>query len=573
VLSELRITGLGVIDEAVLEPHRGLTVVTGETGAGKTMIVTALGLISGGRGDAARVRHGADRTVVEARLEVLPDSPAVQAALAAGGRLDEDGSIIAVRTVSADGRSRAHLGGRAVPLAVLAETCESALAIHGQSEAISLLRPAEQRAVLDRYADSAALIGKYQQIRKEWIAVRAELADRIGRARERAQREELLRNGLEEIARVAPLPGEDVDLAAEVRRLDNADVLRSAADGARGSLAGSEEVDAPNAIGLIDSAQKLLESSEDPRLAEFAQSLRQAGAIVADAALELSSYLQELDADPERLQQLLSRQSILKQLIRRYGEDIAAVLNWAHDARTELADLDNSEELLAAMRAKRDQLAKDLGKAAAALTAHRTKAAAELGTRATTELENLAMGRATLRIAVSDTEVSADHADALKVGRRVVQALPDGVDHVDILLTAHSGAPELPIQKGASGGELSRVMLALEVALAEADPVGTLVFDEVDAGVGGRAATEIGRLLKHLAATHQVIVVTHLAQVAAFADRHFIVNSSEDGAIRASSVQVVSGKNRELELARMLGGTEGKSARAHAADLLRAAVR
>ncbi|AZI59395.1 DNA repair protein RecN [Nakamurella antarctica] len=572
MLTELRITGLGVIDDAVLELHSGLTVVTGETGAGKTMVVTALGLIAGGRGDAARVRIGSEKTTVEARFEVGEGSAAGAIAAAAGGQLDDDGSLIALRTVSSDGRTRAHLGGRSAPVASLTEAIDTLLAIHGQSEAITLLRPTQQRAVLDRYAGLHDLLGQYRQLRKEWLSARAELADRVARIQERAQREQVLRLGLEEIAKIAPLPAEDREIAAESRRLDNADALRSAADEARVSLVGGEDMsDAAQAVGMVESARKLLESSDDERLQQIAAGLRESSAILTDAAMELSAYLADLDADPERLQELLARQAALKALTRRYGSDVDDVLRWSTAAAQELADLDSSEEVLEGLRQLQQEKAVKVAKVGAELTAHRSAAAAKLGRLATSELENLAMGRATLRIGVSQQEVAVSHEESVTVGKRHLLAGPEGLDSVEILLTSHADAPELPLQRGASGGELSRVMLALEVVLAEAEPVGTLVFDEVDAGVGGRAATEIGRLLARLGRTHQVIVVTHLAQVAAFADRQLVVNATEDGAVRSSSVRAATGSDRETELARMLGGTDTATARAHAADLLSAA--
>ncbi|MEO5831992.1 MAG: DNA repair protein RecN [Nakamurella sp.] len=572
MLSELRITGLGVIDDAVLELHPGLTVVTGETGAGKTMVVTALGLATGGRADAHRVRTGAARATVEARFSPPAHSSAVTVALAAGGELDDDGSLIAVRTVAADGRSRAHIGGRSAPLATLSEVTDPLVAIHGQSEAISLLRPAQQRAVLDRFAGLAGEISDYRRVRSEWQAARRELADRLASGQQRAQREQLLQIGLAEIAAVAPLPGEDSELVAEARRLENADALRSAAADAQLSLDGSElDPGVPSAVGQLTAARRVLESAGDEKLRTLSGALREAGVLLTDVLMELSAYLDELDADPERLQTIMERQSVLRALTRRYGADVDAVLDWAAAASVELASLDVSDEAITALREQEKRLAAAVSTAGKRLTKARTTRAETLGTAATSELANLAMGRATLRVAVAQTEAAADHADVLKVGGRHIIAGPDGFDTVELLLTAHQGAPELPIQKGASGGELSRVMLALEVVLAEADPVATLVFDEVDAGVGGRAATEIGALLARLARTHQVIVVTHLAQVAAYADRQLVVDATEDGAVRSSSVRVVVGELREAELARMLGGTVGASARRHAAELVAAA--
>jgi len=572
MLTELSISGLGVIDSATLEPHPGFTVVTGETGAGKTMIVTALGLATGGRADSGRVRSGSPRAVVEARIRVDPHGSAAAVVRSAGGELDDGDTVILVRTVSADGRSRAHLGGRGTPVASLAELTDELIAIHGQSEAISLLRPAEQRAVLDRYAGLGPLVATYREQRNTWRGLAAELTARVEHARERAQREQLLRLGLAEIEAVAPLPGEDAELIATVRRLENADALRESAQGALAALSGADALsDEPTAVGLVEAARRLLVGSADPRLTSWDESLHQASAVLGDVAADLAGYLDSLDADPARLEETLARQSVLRGLTRRYGADVSAVLAWADDARHELTDLDTSEEGLAALRARRDDAAADLADTAGTLSQRRSAAAVALGAAATAELTHLAMGRAELAVAVEHMAGDPAGTDCVQVDGSWCVAGADGIDQVEILLTAHPGAPALPIARGASGGELSRVMLALEVVLSDADPVSTLVFDEVDAGVGGRAATEIGRRLALLAGTHQVIVVTHLAQVAAFADRQFVVDSTADGAVRAASVREVTGEDRRTELARMLGGTDGPTALAHAADLLAAA--
>jgi len=573
VLSELHITGLGVIDEAVLEPHSGFTVVTGETGAGKTMVVTALGLLTGGRGDAGRVRLGADRAVVEARFAgpLEPGSSRVLDSL--GGAIDQDGSMIVVRSVGSDGRSRAHVGGRSAPLTTLAEITEPLIAVHGQSEAISLLRGSEQRAVLDRFAGSESELIAYRSARADWHRAVTDLASRTTNARERAQREQLLRLGVEEIGKADPRPAEDVGLVAEVRRLENADSLRAAAQAALDALtgeSGSDGVsgDAANAVGLVEGARKLLEVASDERLSALAAQIHSVSAVLVDAASSLTGFLDDLNADPARLEDLLNRQSVLRGLTRRYGVDIDAVRKWRSDAEAELQNLDSSEEVLAELRKQCDALAVTVADTASRLTKRRTTAAAKLAERATAELAQLAMGRSTLLVRLTSRVTAADAVDAIRVAGKWVTAGADGVDSVEFAMIAHNGAPELPIAKGASGGELSRVMLAVEVVLAGADPVATLVFDEVDAGVGGRAATEIGRRLAMLAADHQVIVVTHLAQVAAFADRHYVVDAGPGDAVGSSAVRPVAGAARESELARMLGGTDGSTARAHAADLL-----
>ena len=572
MLHELRISDLGVIDDAVLEPHAGFTVVSGETGAGKTMIVTALGLIGGGRGDAARVRAGSERAVVEVRLSVDTGSVPAATVSAAGGRLDEDGSLIAVRSVAADGRSRAHVGGRSVPLATLSELTDPLIAVHGQSEAISLLRPAQQRSVLDRFAGLDDRLRNYRKLRFEWQQLVADLADRRARARELAQREQLLRLGLAEITAVNPVPGEDVDLVADVRRLENVDGLQTAAQVALTALTGTEELaDTPTAVGLVESARHDLAASADPTLLDLSGQLQQASLTLADVAAELAGYVSTLDADPDRLQDVLARQAALRTLTRRYGEDVDAVLAWAVDATAELGNLDSSEHRLAEMQAAVDQVRAKVAAAAQRISKQRVSAAERLGDLVTAELDTLAMARAVVKVRVRRREARAGDADAVQIDGDWVNAGPDGVDQVEIVMIAHPGAPELPIAKGASGGELSRVMLALEVVLADADPVATMVFDEVDAGVGGRAASEIGSRLAALARSHQVIVVTHLAQVAAHADRHFVVDASGSGRVGTSNVRMVAGREREVELARMLGGTDNATARAHARDLLHTA--
>ena len=571
MLTELRIAGLGVIDEAVLEPHPGFTVVTGETGAGKTMVVTALGLLAGGRGDAGRVRVGASRAVIEARIAGPLASAPARVLDSVGGTPDDDGSTILVRSVGADGRSRAHIGGRSAPLGALVEITDSLIAVHGQSEAISLLRGPQQRAVLDRFAGSDDELLTYRAARTGWQAAIAELHDRTSHARERAQREQLLRLGVEEINKVDPQPAEDVELVAEVRRLENSDALRAAAQGALEALTGDGSDDRPTAVTLVEGARKVLESAGDEQLSALAAQLHGVSAVLVDSAADLGGYLDQLDADPDRLEALLSRQAVLRGLTRRYGAQVDDVLAWREEALGELRTLDSSDEALDELRQRCTALGAAVAAAAAALTRRRTAAAATLAEQATAELAHLAMGRATLHVKVSARITDAATADAVKVGNRWVTAGPDGVDQVEFAMVAHQGAPELPIAKGASGGELSRVMLAVEVVLAGADPVATMVFDEVDAGVGGRAATEIGRRLAMLAADHQVIVVTHLAQVAAFADRHYVVDAGPGDAVGSSAVRAVDGDARKVELARMLGGTAGSTATAHAAELLDAA--
>jgi DNA repair protein RecN (Recombination protein N) len=582
MLAEMRIQGLGVIDDAILEPHPGLTVLTGETGAGKTMVVTGLTLLGGGRAESSRVAEGARRALVEGRF--TPGGPALRIAEEVGAEPDEDGSLIALRTVNADGGSRAHLGGRSVPVGVLARLAEAALAVHGQNDQLRLMRPAEQRAVLDRYAGEPVEepLSRYREVRERWRRACAELKERRDGARELAREADLLRHGLTEIAGVDPQPGEDAALVAEARRLAAADDLRASATGARVAVLGSDGLgpDGPSAdgaeqlgaLGLVGEARRLLVGAGDPELDGLEPRLAEAAALLGDVAGELSAYLDALEADPERLQQVLARQAELRVLTRKYAADVDGVLAWARQAGERLAGIDTSDEAIEALRRRRDRLAEELAGYAERLTSARREAAGRLAAAVSAELTGLAMPDARLVVRVHRRELIGPAAGdaALPLGAGHVLAGPDGVDEVELRLVPHAGAPAVPLHRGASGGELSRVMLALEVVLADADPVPTLVFDEVDAGVGGRAAVEIGRRLARLAATHQVIVVTHLPQVAAYADRHVVVDKRTAPGAR---VRTLDDSERIVELARMLAGLDDTTTgRAHAEELLATAA-
>lgn len=576
VLAEMRIQGLGVIEDALLELHPGFTVVTGETGAGKTMVVTGLHLLSGGRSEASKVRAGAAKATVEGRFDNVTGEQATRIVADAGADIDEDGSLITLRSVSADGRSRAHLGGRSVPVGVLADLAEHLIAVHGQNDQLRLLRPAEQRSVLDRFAGEAVTgpLGEYRRVRQEWLDVTAELEERSTRSRELAQQADMLRHGLTEIEAVAPAPGEDAELTEQVKRLAAVDELREAASAASVAVSGAADgdPDVPGALGLVAEARRRLAGAEDAALRDLEPRLAEAATLLTDVGSELGAYLETLDADPEQLERILARQAELKKLTRKYAADVDGVLAWADDARERLAGMDTSDEALAALAARRDELAAELARHAATVSRERRAAATRLAGQVTAELAGLAMGQAEIELTVRNRSTDQSDPHALRVRGDLMHAGPDGVDDVELMLKAHSGAQPLPVHKAASGGELSRVMLAIEVVLAHADPVQTLVFDEVDAGVGGRAAVEIGKRLATLARTHQVLVVTHLPQVAAFADRHLVVDKGTDGGITRSGVTVLEQSERVGELARMLAGLDGtETGRAHAEELLSAA--
>jgi DNA repair protein RecN (Recombination protein N) len=587
VLDELRITGLGVIEDTTLRLASGMNVITGETGAGKTMVVTGLGLLFGGRADAARVRADPGRAVVEGRLRLAgPLGDAVQARITdAGAEVDDDGSVLLSRSVTIEGRSRAYVGGRNMPVAMLSEVGEQVVAVHGQSDQLRLLRPAEQRAALDRFAgpEHEKLLETYREAFSRWRAVVDDLADRRRHARERSQEADLLKLGLDEIGRVDPQPGEDDELRAEVQRLEHAEGLRVAASLAAQALASGVEVtdDAPDATQLLGTARRTLEAQAgvDPSLGDLAARLEEAATLVTDVSAELSAYLGTLDADPARLEAIYERRATLRALTRKYADDIDGVIAWAEHARSRLAALDTSDELLEELDKERQRLAAAVGELAGRLTAARQEAAGRFSAEVSVELAGLAMPHSRVEVAVIPRPAGRDEPTVTVTPGDTRAPLdlavgPDGADEVELRLLAHPGAPSLPLQKGASGGELSRVMLAIEVVFAGAGGPPTLVFDEVDAGVGGQAAVEIGRRLARLARSHQVLVVTHLPQVAAFADRHLVVAKDVGGAITTSGVRIVEETERSRELARMLAGLpDSDLGIAHAEELLVVASR
>jgi len=562
MLEEVRITGLGVIDDAVLELSAGFTALTGETGAGKTMVVTALGLLFGGRADPARVRPGAARAAVEGRLLVSPD--VAREVENAGGDLDDNGSTLVLsRSVSAEGRSRAFAGGHSVPVSLLQVLADDLVAVHGQADQQQLLKPGRQRDALDRFGgpELAKALADYRRVYHRHRTVREELEALTQAERARAAEAETLRFGLAEVEATSPVAGEDATLLTEEEKLAHADALQAAATTAHEALLGdpvSASVDASDVVTLLGVAVRALEPvrSHDPALAGLADRLAEASYLISDVAGELASYAESLDSDPARLAAVQERRAALGRLIRAYAAasgDLADVLDWAKQAGSRLAELEGDNDKVAALAAEEASLRSEVSALAARLTGLRSAAAERFASEVTAELTALAMPHASLTAVVSELDAPG----------------PYGADDVEIRLAAHPGAPALPLNKGASGGELSRVMLAIEVVFAGADPVPTFVFDEVDAGVGGKAAVEIGRRLARLARSSQVIVVTHLPQVAAFADNHLVVEKSGDGLVTASGVVRLDRPGRVRELSRMLGGLEeSEYGQAHAEELL-----
>lgn len=558
MIQDITISDLGVISEATLPLGPGLTVVTGETGAGKTMVVTALGLLLGDRADSARVRSGADRTWVEGRFVLPAGSPATDRALELGAGIDE-GELVIAREVHSEGRSRAVVGGRSAPVSALGEIAEHLVVIHGQSDQIRLKSESAQRETLDRFAGAplADILDRYQEAFTRYKDLESRRQTLSQTLAERAREADDLRHALAEIETVSPRAGEDQELQEAISRLSNTEALRQAAALAKDALSqDSSQIDARDASLLIDDALRALERvvELDPTLAPIRTSLQEASYQIAEVSSSLASYLQGLDAEGlGSLEANHQRLADINQLIRRYGPTLEDVLAMQETGSARLLELDTDTDTLDGLTRQAEHALAQADELATQLGAARQKAATRLAEAVTVELAALAMPNASFVVDVSAGDTLTQY----------------GRDRVSLLLAAHPGAQPTPLGKGASGGELSRVMLALEVVIAGTDPVPTFVFDEVDAGVGGASALEIGRRLDTLAHTAQVIVVTHLAQVAAFANNHLRVVKDTDGQVTTSSVVALSGEDRVAELARMLGGmADSQTALSHARELI-----
>ena len=541
MLVDITIEDLGVIERSAAEFAEGLTVLTGETGAGKTMVVTGLRLLAGGRADASRVRDGAQKAAVEGRF-ATGRAAAAEVVESVGGVADENGEYIASRTVSAAGRSRAYLGGRAVPAATLGDFSSHVLTVHGQNDQLRLLAPEQQLAAVDRSQPSIAKVrDTYTEAFRTWRELAKDYKRRTESRRELAQEVDRLQFAINEIGEVAPEPGEDTELVTLIQRLQDVDTLREAAATALSAVDGDDSFgEAEAASALLGRASTALVGSSDKELAALGERLSDITSQVSDIAAELGTYLESLPADPNLLEESLRRQQDLKQLTRKYAADIDGVLTWRDAAAEKLDSMDTSAEVLEELKAKVMEAEKQMVAKASALTKARKKAAKNLSKQVTEEIHGLAMPNSALNVEIREAKYSKT-----------------GADEVEFQLNGK------PLAGAASGGELSRVMLALEVVLADGDGA-TMVFDEVDAGVGGRAAVEIGRRLARLATSNQVIVVTHLPQVAAYADSHLHVSKEKF----TSGVSDLSASERVEELARMLAGLDDtETGRAHAQEL------
>ncbi|MCM4181038.1 DNA repair protein RecN [Cutibacterium acnes P15] len=551
----MRIRGLGVIDETVLEPSSALTAVTGETGAGKTMVVTGIGLLLGDKADTGLVRHGCDRAVVEAVLDT-PDAGRVSEL---GGTV-EDGEVICARHITSR-RSRALLGGAQVTASQLAHIVGDQVTIHGQSEQVRLVDAARQLDVVDRAAgdELAGHLSRHAQLWSEFRAASQRLQrlneDRAGAEMER----EVLTRRVGEVDAVDPKPHEDDDLIAEIAGLQAAQSIRESLNKADVLLNGVETSTGPQpgALALLEQAVHELDGTgdADPRAAELAERARQMSYDLTDLAASVAGHAARAEADPQRLEELGGRLAAIQRLLRARTTTLDDLLESTAADRHRLAELDPGATDLDSLGQQVEQLRSELRRSADHMSAVRRRTAVRLAAEVRPELAALAMPHARLEFRVEPAPMG-----------------PRGADSVTIMLAANPGSDLAPLAKAASGGELSRVRLALEVVVAQPQVPQTFVFDEIDSGVGGAVGIEIGRRLRQLARRHQVIVVTHLAQVAAFADTHVVITKASDGAVTSSGLREVTGSGREIELSRMMSGmVDSESGLEHAHDLLREA--
>ena len=562
-LEEISIRSIGVIDNATLEIARGLTVLTGETGAGKTMILSALNLIVGGKSDSSLVRIGSERLIASARFAVATE---LIQRFEDAGAIVEDGQIIITRSVSSDGKSKATTSGISIPVSVLSELSEHLVEVHAQAANLTIGKSSKQRELLDRFGGTPvkeALLDYRERLRNY-----QELKLRIAAFKKSLDAKDLALANLQEFTalmkKLALVSGEYGDIDAEMARLSSVEELRLASESAHAIL-NDEQAGVLTSLGNV---RKALDTarSKDAALEAIYSAVSESFYLLADTNTTVASYVEALEADPARLDYLQTRRSDINSAIKRFGgvgthaEEVDALVGRFATAAETIKDLEGGDEKLSALENELLLVKKTLLTSAKKLTQARSDSAKVLSESVTEEIHQLSMPHTSLTVDVLSPDYSAVKESEFTA---------TGCDEIAMLLCAHKGAPLVPLSKGASGGEMSRVMLALEVVIAATHPVGTYVFDEVDAGVGGKAAIEVGRRLHALSQHAQVIVVTHLPQVAAWADSHFVVNKNNDGSVSQSDVREVNGDERLTEIARMLAGLEGsQSAKEHAAELL-----
>jgi len=556
-LEEISIRSLGVIESSNIEFKPGLTVLTGETGAGKTMVLTALGLVLGSKSDSDLVRAGQERAIVTGKFAV-PKDLATQI-IDAGGEIEEE-SVVISRTVSTAGKSRVLVGGVVSSAAAVSSFASSLVEIHAQSSSSKLTKPGVARELLDRFAgiDLTAYQQTFDQYQQMLRRIN-ELKEQLSQAdRQIAELSELA----DEFAKLNPKSGELVEIENEIAKLGSVEVLNQAVSTAL-NLFENEDL---SAVNMLQQIRKSLDqvTGKDKQLDAITERYTESLLNLQDISSDLSSYLSQLEADPNRFEKLQDRKASLNSLLKRYGKGsdkeaaFEQLLIDGKSAKERIADLSGGDQRVAELQKEADSLFKQLQEQGLALSKLRKVNGEKLSSQVTDEVRSLSMPNASFVIeqTVGDVKNSKSFTS-------------NGIDEISILFSAHSGGTPLALNKVASGGELSRVMLALEVVIAEAEPIGTYIFDEVDAGVGGKAAIEVGRRLSKLSKSAQVIVITHLAQVAAWADNHLVVKKSENGLVTQSDVMEVRATERKIEIARMLSGQEdSQTAQEHAGELL-----
>jgi len=556
-LEEITIRSIGVIDSSTLEISKGLTVLSGETGAGKTMILTALNLILGGKADSSLVRKGSERLVASGKFSI----PKAQEFLFEDA-LIEDGELIVVRTVAADGKSKATTNGVSATASTLAAFGENLVEVHGQAANHTITKSARQRELVDRFgaidlSQYQSALSRYHDMKDRIAALKKSIA---AKDKELAELQEFAR----EFSALNPTPGEPGEIEIEIARLSSVEELRTATAMATSAIEDEEA----GSLTSLGTARRSLENAraKDRQLEKIYQQLSESFFLLADAQSALNSYLSRLEADPVRLDFLQQRKSGFSALVKKFGSgntvevEIEALHLRFKNSSEAIADLEGGDARLQELEKELTAVKKALLSEAKKISEFRITAAQKLSSLVTEEIQQLSMPHATFVAKVDSCDYSAPKESDFT---------SQGCDEISMFIQGHKDAPLVPLAKGASGGEMSRVMLALEVVIASTHPIGTYVFDEVDAGVGGKAAIEVGRRLHQLAQHAQVIVVTHLPQVAAWADSHFVVTKNNDGTVSQSDVRQVSGEERIEEVARMLAGLENSvSAREHATELL-----
>ena len=563
-LEEISIRNLGIIDTSSLELSRGLNVLTGETGAGKTMILTALSLLLGAKSDSALVRHGSERLVTSATFSI-PSSLSAQ--IEDLGGIVEDGSLILTRSVSSDGKSKATASGATVNASTLGEITEPLIAIHGQSANTQIVKSVRQRELLDLFAgdDLQSVLAEYVEVFNTYNEMKAKLKALVTNASARDSQIADLELLAKQWASLKPTRNEFAAVDDEIRKLASVEDLRIAASGASSAI-GEEE---SGVLTVLGQARKFLEAAKgkDQALDEIAGSVSESFYLIDDAHAALVSYLASLEADPSRLDYLQERKAALTAFVKKWGGagsvdgEMAELAIRVKSAKEMITDLNGGQDRIAELESEIKVIKTKLLASAKKVSAARVSAGGKLSDEVSAEIAGLSMPHTRFYADV----LSPNYEGAMKESDFTIT----GCDEIVMSIQAHKDGPKVALGKGASGGEMSRIMLALEVVIAASAPVGTYIFDEVDAGVGGKAAIEVGRRLHALSQHAQVIVVTHLPQVAAWADRHFVVAKDSDGQIVQSGVSQLDEKARVSEIARMLAGLdESVSAQEHAAELL-----